>query len=137
MRLSEWSSDVCSSDLRYRLPAARFAAGRQRPVALREAPDRRLAAQGVPRARFLIRRPACRPPRPAQTARTPGAMLFRLSIATAFADSPTPTGSEIPASHATLYPLAPARLGLDELVPGVNNREARRRGNECGRPGKT
>src|SRR3546814_18864974 len=45
-------------------------------------------------------------------------MLFRSSIAIAFADRPMPTGSEIPASHATLYRLALASIGIGVLVLG-------------------
>src|SRR3546814_12820076 len=39
-------------------------------------------------------------------------------IAIAFADRPMPTGSEIPASHATLYRLALASIGIGVLVLG-------------------
>src|SRR3546814_14089606 len=45
-------------------------------------------------------------------------MLFRSSIAVAFADGPVTTVSEIPASHATLYRLALASIGIGVLVLG-------------------
>src|SRR3546814_4753746 len=76
MRISDWSSDVCSSDLPYRrLERARDRAARRRQD---HPPERELHRPGRPRLRAdqqaLIRRSGLRRRRPS----APGARCFRM-----------------------------------------------------------